>query len=907
VVFPTIGNAGINLNAAKAVLFDSYNGPATRLSMVNGFYHIKATGFDNLGRTSNYNHNELLSPQAFVSAPPPVNLPIRDFKIPVYKEGVIQAGEIFMDTANAYQYYWDTDQNGVPEVFGSSEFRLPPQPEPKEFLIDVIATQDIADEGFKRYKKTIKVVVYVPQIKLEPTPLKDEARVSGSMTPQEPDNDLSDLPFSLFRKRWGTWKNLGLLKKGEIPSTQPPLQDKVVYGKGKGEIKYADNYYSTDAAGTYSVKGFSVGPSSVMVRDQSQTDKARVRLGTGQVEILDPEYTFRAVPASRTLPTRIAILKRNFDTVLSNVYYVADGNTDVTIKNEPLNSKNVDPLGVTVGDQNGTDSVIAKNLPGYAESYPGGVAIFDQKTRLNIALVSPVGAIRLMRSGYGLRVKNPGKLEEKVIFQIVDRADRPVFDVFIAADFDKLEIRQDEMWSDLKPTLGLLKKATAPWLAWLMPEVYAQDSATATPAAKPSVPEAQSPFTDVKPNHPYYQAILDLYKRRVVEGYKDSTFKPDAQLSRAEFIKIALGATNCLDCSRPNEVQKQKYSPNQPFPDVLLSAWYYFCVSIAKELGMVTGYGDGFFRPERNISRAEAVAVLLRQSGIELQTMPDDFFLDVPAFAWYKDYVYTGVRIGLIPNQLGFVNPDQPITRGEMAFMAEGVLNVKDCRLADSDGDGMPDWWEMENGLDPLNAADAPLDNDNDFFTNLQEYKNGTDPNVPDAMEKGCADIGNPNQNDSDKDGIIDVCDADMDNDGVLNPLGLFDDEGYLDPGKVNEQGGILPGGPTDPGNPVDNCLFVSNPDQKDSNGDGVGDACTSIDLCVGIPEDLDGINDLDGCPEVFDDTAKEGPGVYVNKGPICYFLDYEANLVKGDVLMTAITDVRNHTTLYKSSNEVTY
>jgi len=932
VIFPTIGNAGIQLvrtvnrgllfkpekiKLNKAILFDSYNGPTTRLSMDNGFYHIKATWFSRSGLNSNYNHNELLSPQAYVSAPAPINLPSRDFKIPVYEKGVIPASKIYMDPTGGYRYYWDINQDGVPEGPATAEFRLPPQPEPKEFKMDVIASQDIADEAFPRYKKTIKVVVYVPEIKLEATPLKDEGLVTGFMKPQEPDHDLTDMPFSLFRKRWGTWKNLGLLRKDAKQPTQPPL------GNKNG---YADNYYSTDAAGTYSVDGFTVGPSSVMVRDSSQKDKVRVRLGTGQVEILDPEYTFKAVPASRTLPTRVVILKKNFDSILANVYYTADGNTDVTIKNEPLTPKNVNPIGVTVGDESGTDSIIARNLPGYAESYPGGVAIFDQKTKLNIALVSPVGAIRLMRSGYGLEVKNPGKLEEKVIFKIVDSKGRPVYDVFIAADFNKLEIRQDEMWNDLKPTLGLLKKATEPWFAWLMPEAYAQDSTPVAVAAKPSVPSQESPFTDVKSDNPYYKAILDLYQRRVVEGYKDATFKPDAQLSRAEFIKIALGATNCVDCSLPNEVQRRKYSSSQPFPDVGLIAWYYFCVSIAKELGMVTGYGDGYFRPERSISRAEAVAVLLRQSGIKVQPMPDDAFLDVPNFAWYKDYVYTGVQIGLIPSRSGFVMPDQPITRGEMAFMASGVLNVQDCRLVDSDKDEMPDWWEMKNGLDPLSAADAPMDNDDDRFTNVEEFKNGTDPNVPDAEEKGCADIASPNQNDSDKDGVIDVCDTDIDGDGIPNPLGIFDENGDLDPEKVKEAGGTLPKEepvpPTEPVvppvvpaepvvppvvPPIDNCMFVANGDQKDSNGDGVGDVCAPIDLCVGIPEDLDGINDLDGCPEVTDETPKNKPGAYVNKGPLCYFLDYEANLVKGDILMTAITDVRNHTTVYKSSNEVTY
>lgn len=49
--------------------------------------------------------------------------------------------------------------------------------------------------------------------------------------------------------------------------------------------------------------------------------------------------------------------------------------------------------------------------------------------------------------------------------------------------------------------------------------------------------------------------------------------------------------------------------------------------------------------------------------------------------------------------------------------------------LADSDGDGLPDEWEIANGLNPTDAADASLDSDGDGLTNLQEYLSGTDPN----------------------------------------------------------------------------------------------------------------------------------------------------------------------------------
>jgi len=55
--------------------------------------------------------------------------------------------------------------------------------------------------------------------------------------------------------------------------------------------------------------------------------------------------------------------------------------------------------------------------------------------------------------------------------------------------------------------------------------------------------------------------------------------------------------------------------------------------------------------------------------------------------------------------------------------------------LNDKDDDGMPDWWEKEHGLDPEDPSDAEKDADGDGFTNLEEYKMGTNPSKDIFME----------------------------------------------------------------------------------------------------------------------------------------------------------------------------
>ena len=100
----------------------------------------------------------------------------------------------------------------------------------------------------------------------------------------------------------------------------------------------------------------------------------------------------------------------------------------------------------------------------------------------------------------------------------------------------------------------------------------------------------------------------------------------------------------------------------------------------------------------------------------------------------------------------------------------------------DSDGDGIPDWWEVANGLNPYDPTDAGLDPDGDGLTNLQEYQYGTNPHVADTDGDGLTDgqeiaLGtNPLVADTDGDGLTDGQEvalgtdplrADTDGDGI--------------------------------------------------------------------------------------------------------------------------------------------
>jgi hypothetical protein len=166
-------------------------------------------------------------------------------------------------------------------------------------------------------------------------------------------------------------------------------------------------------------------------------------------------------------------------------------------------------------------------------------------------------------------------------------------------------------------------------------------------------------------------------------------------------------------------------------------------------------------------------------------------------------------------------NPDQA------DWDEDGAGDVCD---PDDDNDGMPDVYEDDNGFDPFDPADAGHDSDDDGFINLREFLAETNPRDPASLPCAIcrADMNADGQVDADDIevfssdfGYTELVDSPADTDWDQDADGkdltrLSTDYDRLD---CDQESDGVP-------DSVDNCPCISNTDQTDTDGDGIGDAC---------------------------------------------------------------------------------
>ncbi|MDP4008801.1 MAG: S-layer homology domain-containing protein [Candidatus Peregrinibacteria bacterium] len=209
----------------------------------------------------------------------------------------------------------------------------------------------------------------------------------------------------------------------------------------------------------------------------------------------------------------------------------------------------------------------------------------------------------------------------------------------------------------------------------------------------------QANFSDVPPNHPYYDAVQFLKNKEIISGYSDGTFKPAGTINRAEAMKIILlGHYKWKDEVFPDNSVTEEVTaedgvaegtpePKPIFSDVT-NEWFAQYVNGAYKKGITDGYADGSFKPANNINKAESLKIILL-AFTENETFSDPSknpFPDVPFSSWYGKYVkYAKDKMLIDPDKFGDFNGGVDITRGEFADIIYRMMYISENDLSQYD------------------------------------------------------------------------------------------------------------------------------------------------------------------------------------------------------------------------------
>lgn len=191
---------------------------------------------------------------------------------------------------------------------------------------------------------------------------------------------------------------------------------------------------------------------------------------------------------------------------------------------------------------------------------------------------------------------------------------------------------------------------------------------------------------------PYIKKIAD---KGFISGYPDGTFQPDKPITRAEVVSIL------------SKINFNSVDIEANFKDIQENDWFYQAVINSAKGGVISGYTDKTFQPQKNITRFEAISLLsklVRTDNYNSVQLPYSDATDIPS--WVSGSVRSLYAANIIESYpTNKINGNEAITRGEIVTMLTKLLESKDWNTSSIAA------TVFENVTNPLPlAVDIPHD-----------------------------------------------------------------------------------------------------------------------------------------------------------------------------------------------------
>ena len=183
-------------------------------------------------------------------------------------------------------------------------------------------------------------------------------------------------------------------------------------------------------------------------------------------------------------------------------------------------------------------------------------------------------------------------------------------------------------------------------------------------------------FSDMTTSHWAYNQIKDLSEQSIVIGYPDGTFKPDDNVTRAEFASMAIKA---LGQEHANVIQRIS------FKDIDETYWAYDAIEKAVYFELISNADDAEeFRPDDAVSRAEAITIAV--NSLTTEQISEEKAKEVLSKK-YKDVDSIPVSflipagkaeilnmVAIIPERKDYMDAERPATRAEVTAILNNMM-----------------------------------------------------------------------------------------------------------------------------------------------------------------------------------------------------------------------------------------
>jgi fructan beta-fructosidase len=267
---------------------------------------------------------------------------------------------------------------------------------------------------------------------------------------------------------------------------------------------------------------------------------------------------------------------------------------------------------------------------------------------------------------------------------------RPVLEIHVLVDGKTFAWQNDKapvkLSIDYKPTPNELKNSEHLVVWYLDPTgaiipvtngKYDQEtgkvSFTTTHLSKYAIAYVNKTFTDINQSYSWARKQIEvLASKGIIQGTTDTTFSPESNVTRADFIVLlvrALGLTAQFDSN---------------FNDINSGDYYYNEIGIAKKLGIANGVDGAHFQPNEETTRQDMMVILERALNSVKKVSLEGSLLDARKFKDFQDvsgYAVDSVNAligsGIIEGSDLQIRPLNSTTRAEIAVVIYRVVNLK--------------------------------------------------------------------------------------------------------------------------------------------------------------------------------------------------------------------------------------